>query len=524
MSLVINTNLGAINGQKNLNSSSSSLATSMQRLSSGTRINSAKDDASGLAITDRMTSQIRGMSVAVRNAQDGISLTQVVEGSLVSLTDTLQRMRDLAVQSANNASVSASDRDKMQTEFKALNSELLRVIENSDFNGKKILNGGLASGLSIQVGANTNTNDRVMLKVPNMSNSLSSVIGASLSPKMVFSNSTFLTANIVTDSQLKNATEAATLANAAVEAAKLAANSPMDLALAKASSDANKKAAERVFASSEIIVSTTSALFGSKLVSNAFSESVTKEHSANSAVRDSVSRNDAAVQSSSTTNATQSNLLLSTAKQLADAAKTGVEFTGQNLYASTIYATTGDTLEIPDSRVTNTQSLLNNGQFLAGNDSYKSDRLAQKKLAASEIAKAIAEASYVNDPTETNVANEVGKQSFIKNNALVLQTSAATDAASADYALSAIDEIDRAISTVDNERTNVGTMQNRLNTTISNLQVGIENQSIARSRILDTDFAVETANVSRAQILQQAGTAMLAQANQSGLSVITLLR
>ena len=146
MALVINTNLGSINGQRNLSTTASSQATAMQRLSSGVRVNNAKDDAAGLAIADRMNSQIRGMTVAVRNANDGISLTQTAEGALGSLTDTLQRMRDLAVQSSSNAGVSATDRQKMQTEFKALNEELMRVVSNSEFNGKKILNGDLADG------------------------------------------------------------------------------------------------------------------------------------------------------------------------------------------------------------------------------------------------------------------------------------------------------------------------------------------------------------------------------------------
>jgi len=139
MALVINTNLGSINGQRNLNTSGSALSTAMNRLSSGVRVNNAKDDAAGLAIADRMTSQVRGMTVAVRNANDGISLTQSAEGALGSLTDTLQRMRDLAVQSSSNAGVSSSDRAKMNTEFKALNDELIRVVQNSEFNGKKNL-------------------------------------------------------------------------------------------------------------------------------------------------------------------------------------------------------------------------------------------------------------------------------------------------------------------------------------------------------------------------------------------------
>jgi flagellin-like hook-associated protein FlgL len=150
--------------------------------------------------------------------------------------------------------------------------------------------------------------------------------------------------------------------------------------------------------------------------------------------------------------------------------------------------------------------------------------VAQKAMAALDIAKSIAGASYVNDPTRTQASNESDKLSFIKNNRLVQETTAKTDGVATDYALQAINKIDAAVAAIDTERSNLGSTQNRFMTTISNLQNGIENQSAAKSRISDADFAQETANLSRAQILQQAGTAMLALANQSGQSVMTLLR
>jgi flagellin-like hook-associated protein FlgL len=152
------------------------------------------------------------------------------------------------------------------------------------------------------------------------------------------------------------------------------------------------------------------------------------------------------------------------------------------------------------------------------------DRIAQKTLAALDISRAIASASYINDPTKTQTANDTDKASFINNNKLVVETSMAADKVSADYALSSVNAIDSAIAAIDTERSNLGSTQNRFTTTITNLQNGIENQSAARSRIMDADFAQETANLSRAQILQQAGIAILAQANQSGQSVLTLLR
>src|SRR5512147_518974 len=134
MPQTINTNVSSLNAQRNLNTSQRSLATSMQRLSSGLRVNSAKDDAAGLAIADRMNAQIKGMNVAIRNANDGISLAQTAEGALAQVGDNLQRMRELAVQSAN-ASNSAADRTNLDAEFQQLSSEVTRVLGNTSFNG-----------------------------------------------------------------------------------------------------------------------------------------------------------------------------------------------------------------------------------------------------------------------------------------------------------------------------------------------------------------------------------------------------
>lgn len=531
MALIINTNLGSINGQRNLNGSSSAQSTAMTRLSSGVRVNNAKDDAAGLAIADRMTSQIRGMTVATRNANDGISLTQTAEGALGSLTDTLQRMRDLAVQSSSTAGVSASDRSKMETEFKALNEELIRVVQNSEFNGKKILNGDLAGGLNIQVGASTDVNSRISVAVSNMTSLLTPVTKSTLAPVEIPPIDSTLASTIANlsntasaDPQLADANNAAKLANAAVQAAKLAAASPNDLALAKAASIANLAAANALSASSTNILGTTVTTRGLNLVSDAFLNKVTAENSASVAAAAAISATDALVQNSTVTDSSQAASLLTTATQLATAAANDITSAGANIFATTMNTLTGDTVDIVDSRKVAAVNILNDSVSRAEIGSFGADRQAQKTLAAANIAKAIATASYVNDPTKTAAANETDKQSFIVNNKSVIDTSMAVDAVSTDYALSSISYIDAAIAAIDTERSNLGSTQNRFTTTISNLQNGIENQSAAKSRIMDADFAQETAALSRAQILQQAGTAMLAQANQSGQTVMTLLR
>ncbi len=279
MAMVINTNVASINSQRQLTKTNNMLATSMERLSSGLRVNSAKDDAAGLAIANGMNSQIRGMGVATRNANDGISMAQTAEAAMGQMTETMQRMRDLSVQAANTGAVSSSDREKIQTEFKQLNDELSRIITNTEFNGKKILNGSLSGGINFQVGANTAADNQIAISVANLSTTIADLTAASVG---------------------------------------------------------------------------------------------------------------------------------------SDALSAGI--------------------------------------------------------------------------------------------------------------LSAIDIIDTAIADIDTARSKLGAVQNRFTTTISNLQSSIENQSAAKSRIMDTDFAAETAQLSRTQILQQAGTAMLSQANQAPQAVLGLLR
>ena len=166
MPLTINTNIASLNAQRNLDTSQGSLSTSMQRLSSGLRVNSAKDDAAGLAIAERMNSQVRGMNVAIRNANDGISMSQTAEGALAQVGNSLQRMRELAVQ-ARNATNSSSDKDSLNKEFMELQSEISRVLGGTTFNGKHIL-GADATSATFQIGANTTTNDTITISTVDM--------------------------------------------------------------------------------------------------------------------------------------------------------------------------------------------------------------------------------------------------------------------------------------------------------------------------------------------------------------------
>ena len=165
MASTINTNAVSLNAQRNLNASQSSLATSMQRISSGMRVNSAKDDAAGLAIAERMNAQVKGMNVAIRNANDGISLAQTAEGALAKVGDALQRMRELSVQSAT-ATISATDRANLDDEFQELNAEVTRVLTGTKFNGIDLLS--TTAALSFQVGANNVATDQVVIDTTNL--------------------------------------------------------------------------------------------------------------------------------------------------------------------------------------------------------------------------------------------------------------------------------------------------------------------------------------------------------------------
>ncbi len=167
MPQIINTNIQSLNAQRNLNASQTALSVSMQRLSSGLRVNSAKDDAAGLAIAERMNAQVRGMNVAVRNANDGISLAQTAEGALSKVGDALQRMRELAIQ-ARNATNSCSDKESLNKEFIQLQSEITRVLSGTTFNGKHIL-GADATSSTFQIGANTTVDDTITVATSNMS-------------------------------------------------------------------------------------------------------------------------------------------------------------------------------------------------------------------------------------------------------------------------------------------------------------------------------------------------------------------
>ncbi|ROP80138.1 flagellin [Stenotrophomonas rhizophila] len=431
MAQVINTNTMSLNAQRNLSSSGASLATTIQRLSSGSRINSAKDDAAGLAISERFGTQIRGTDVAIRNANDGISLAQVAEGSLTEIGNNLQRIRELSVQSAN-ATNSASDRKALQSEVTQLVSEIDRVAKQSEFNGTKLLDGSFSSQL-FQVGANAGQ----AIAIDKVVDAKSGSLGAA----------GFATAGSIVLAADPN------LASGEITGMKVG-----DIDLGKISFS--------VSAVPAVATVPTPAIPGSPTPAE-----------------------QAAIDAANASNASRAPTVASN-KQNA-----------LNAVTAAINAKLGET------GLMAAQAVDANGAAIAGEitlTSIKADADVTK-LAVTGLGAAVA--------TTTDVAANAVKSHLSD---LKIDTVAG--------AQQALEIVDKALESINSTRADLGAVQNRFTSVVANLQTSSENLASSRSRIRDTDFAKETAELTRTQILQQAGTAMLAQANQVPQNVMSLLR
>ena len=392
MAQVINTNTMSLNAQRNLSTSGSSLATTIQRLSSGSRINSAKDDAAGLAISERFGTQIRGTDVAIRNANDGISLAQVAEGSLTEIGNNLQRVRELSVQAAN-ATNSASDRKALQAEVTQLVSEIDRVAKQSDFNGTKLLDGTFSSQL-FQVGANAGQAIAIDKTIDAKAGSLGT--------------STFATG-----------------------------------------------------ATAALAASTDGARFSGTVMG--------------------VDIGTVEVKAGATT---------------ADASKAVATAINAKIGEAGIYAEA------------NADGSLKLSSVKEG-----------KAVAAADIA--LMRSDYDATAKTWGTAAAAGAYTAGTDTSANVQK---LDVSTVLGAQQALEVVDKALGAINSTRADLGAIQNRFTSVVANLQTSSENLSASRSRIKDTDFAKETAELTRTQILQQAGTAMLAQANQVPQGVLSLLR
>ena len=397
---VINTNTISLNAQRNLQSNSASLATTIQRLSSGLRINSARDDAAGLAISERFTTQIRGLNVAVRNANDGVSLAQTAEGALGEVGTNLQRIRELAVQSAN-ATNSQSDRDALNAEVTQLVDEIDRVAKQAEFNGTKLLDGSFLGQL-FQVGANAGQ----AIAIQKTANAQAAALGGA-----------------VFDSE-DNAGAATGTATAATTITGISVTDSLG----------NAVAIDDV----EIAIGDTGAVVTGNSV--------------------------AAI-----------NAKIGETGVLATADGTNIDFASVRESVNASGAFTG--------------FIVNTGTVTS--------TAAGITLASAPAQNTTAPASAFLDDLDISTVRGAGQALAI---------------------------IDKALTTVNGARADLGAVQNRFQSVMANLNTSSENLTASRSRIRDADYAKETAELTRTQILQQAGTAMLAQANQIPQNVLSLLR
>ena len=518
MAATINTNVASLTAQRNLGMSQTSLNTSIQRLSSGLRINSAKDDAAGLAISERFTSQIRGLNQAVRNANDGISLAQTAEGALASSGNILQRVRELSVQSAN-ATNSASDRQALNAEVNQLTSELDRIAKTTDFNGRKLLDGSFTSA-AFQVGANAN-----QTITATSSNFSTSAYG-----NYRIGGTAATTTGGVGDLTLGSTADATKAQAGAAGASNIVAGTltingaygNVDVGYAVGASA--KAAAAAVNAQTEKTGVSASARTEIGLSGLAVGKSYTLKVA---------SDNDSAQPvtiSFTVGTAIDTDGLSDAAKAFNDAsAKTGVTArvndTGNGLVLTN--AAGNDIKVVNDSLAANTIDITDGaGGALSGTPAAAVAGLA----GAGDFTAAIVVTGQLTlDSSKSfSVTDDAGGAGgFLKATtaaASQIQTVQNMDVSTVDGANRTLAIVDAALSAISGQRASYGALQARFESTVNNLQSTSENTSAARGRILDADFAAETANLSRSQILQQAGTAMVAQANQLPQGVLALLR
>ena len=485
MALTVNTNVSSLNAQRNLNKSGEGLATSMERLSSGMRINSAKDDAAGLQISNRLTSQINGLAVAQRNANDGISMAQTAEGAMQASTNILQRMRELSLQSANGSN-SDKDRDALQKEVVQLKSELTRIAETTQFGGQQLLNGDFGTK-SFQVGANAN--EIIGLTLKNVS---ADSIGA-------FDKVLVGTAGLGRASAAAN--DGAASNNGFVGTGALTVNGTQLAANPAAGSEASA------------IAETINELSGTTgVTADARTQAEIKLTAGDSV--------------SFTLNSVQISASVSGTDDLTDLATAINEETSN----------TGVTAESKD------------GRLILTDESGKDIEIADFTAATADMTVAgiaqdgttqAAPISLDGQGTAADSTTIAGSIKLSSDNSFSVVAATAADFGAGgvsaltkvsdidiktqDGSQSALAVIDGALSQIDSQRANLGAVQNRFSQTISNLANVQENVSASRSRIQDTDFATETAQMTKNQILQQAGTSILSQANQIPQAAISLL-
>ncbi len=513
MAAVINTNSASLNAQRNLSTSQTSLATSLQRLSSGLRINSAKDDAAGLAIADRMTAQIRGQDQARRNANDGISLAQTGEGALSTATDMLQRIRELAVQSAN-ATNTVNDRSALQSEANQLTAELDRVAVTTQFNNQNILDGTFGSA-NFHVGSNANQNITATTGNFRTASFGNYRIGATTAASSAASGD-------MVNASASNSINSNAAAASRVQGGNFTVNGSAGSAVIMvAKGDSAKDVAALVNAKSGATNIAATAQTRFDLTDLTAGEGFTLDLSSSNKTAKAI---------------TFTMGKVANAEGLAGAIKVFNDVASVTGVTAELNAeATGITLTNASGQniIINNRSSL--GTLNAGGTTLATEADAKPKVDAmgnpiagtGPTSSVIATGHVVLDSNKSFGISSVSNTTDFFNKSAAsgqLQSVSQIDLSTVAGANRAINQVDSALSAVSDQRSAFGALQARFSSVISTLMIASENLSTARSRVMDADYAAETAALTRGQILQQAGTAMLAQANQAPNGVMALLR
>lgn len=492
MALTVNTNIASINTQRNLSSSSNALATSLERLSTGSRINSAKDDAAGLQIANRLTSQINGLGVAVRNANDGISLAQTAEGALQQSTNIMQRMRDLSLQSANGSN-STTERQALNQEIGQLKEELNRIADTTTFGGQKLLNGDFGTKL-FQVGSQANETIGVSINSASareVGANRHDLGGSTLGS--VIANATLPPASVASAGGLTITGSAGTAVTGAITAGSAAdAASTINLATGKTGVTADARTGVELSGLSA--GGTVSFSLQGDGTSPAAISAVIADPTDMRALATAINAESAKTGISATLTTNNSKIELINEK--------GEDIVFTDFAHSTDDATLGLKKMDYDGVVSGSAFNLVGG---AANNARVTGNIRMDSSSTFQVT--------AGDGTLAAEGSNLSKLAAVQD----------VDISTASGAQNAISVIDAAIAGIDRNRAELGAVQNRFENTISNLQSISENVSAARGRIQDTDFAAETANLAKNQILQQAGTSILAQANQLPQAVLSLL-
>jgi flagellin len=498
MPQIINTNVPSLTAQRNLNTSQNDLATSLQRLSSGLRINSAKDDAAGLAISERFTSQIRGLNQAIRNANDGVSLAQTAEGALGETTNALQRIRELALQSANSTN-SASDRAALNAEVNQLKQEIDRIASTTEFNGLKLLDGTFTAQ-TFQVGANANQTISVSIAGASGADlANNTVTAANTNAGQGTASTTAAAAALPANNTIgaQNVTVSGTLGSDTIAVAE--GDSAFTIAAAISASEASTGVTADASTTATLGTLSANGTVTLTLGSGSASQTVSAAVTTTDLSALSTEINNVAGTTGITAEVSGGTLTLTQA----DGKDINIENFTSSTAATTIVVGSTSLTTDPQTLTTGTTD----STIVSGSIEFNSSRSFS---VSSDVAAATA-GSILDVAADTAVGSTQELVSSI-------------DITSAESSQTALQIVDSALATVSGIRADLGAIQNRFTTTISNLSTTSENLSAARSRIRDADFAAETAELTRNQILQQAGISVLSQANALPQNVLALLQ